>query len=58
MGLGSLTPSTDGIYIKERVLEARIAELDKRVNMFQTMVLKERVKNDGSIRKLKPEFGR
>ena len=40
----------DGNYIKERALEARIAELEKRVNMFQTMVLKEKAKNDGSIK--------
>ena len=40
----------DGNYIKKRTFEARIAELEKRVNMFQTMVLKERAKNDGSIR--------
>ena len=31
----------DGIYLKERVLEARIAELEKRVNMLQTMFVKE-----------------
>ena len=37
----------DGNYmrkIEERALEARIAELERRVNMFQTMVLKEKAK--------------
>ena len=43
----------DGIYIKERVLEARIAELEKCVNMFQTMFVKEKTRNDGSIRCLR-----
>ena len=40
----------EGIHIKEKVLEARITELEKRVNMFQTMFIKEKTSNDGSIR--------
>ena len=43
----------DGNYmrkIEEKALEARIAEVEKRLNMFQTMVLKEKVREEGSIR--------
>ena len=40
----------EGIHIKERVLEARINEPEKRVNMFQTMFIKEKPRIDGSIR--------
>ena len=40
----------EGIHIKEKVLEARITELEKRVNIFQTMFIKEQTRNDGSIR--------
>ena len=45
----------DGNYVRkieETASEAMIAELEKRVNMFQTMFLKEKAKNDGSIRYL------
>ena len=43
----------DGNYMKkieEQAFEARIANLEKRVNMFQTLILKETAKNHGSIR--------
>ena len=43
----------DGNYmrkIEENALEARIAEVEKRLNMFQTMVLKEKAREEGSIR--------
>ena len=36
--------------IEEETFEARITNLEKRVNMFQTLLLKEKAKNDGSIR--------
>ena len=35
---------------EEKALEARIVELEKRLNMFQTMVLREKVREVGSIR--------
>ena len=35
---------------KEKALEARIIEIEKRLNMFQTMVLREKVREEGSIR--------
>ena len=35
---------------KEQAFEARIANLEKRVNMFQTLILKGTMKNDGSNR--------
>ena len=40
----------DGNYMKkieEQAFEARIANLEKHVNMFQTLILKEKAKNDG-----------
>ena len=43
----------DGNYnkrIEEETFEARIANLEKRMNMFQTLLLKEKAKNDGPIR--------
>ena len=36
--------------IEEETVEARITILEKRVNMFQTLLLKEKTKTDGSIR--------
>ena len=36
--------------IEEKALEARIVEIEKRLNMFQTMVLKEKVREESSIR--------
>ena len=38
--------------IEEETFEARINNLEKRVNMFQTLLLKEKAKTDGSIRYL------
>ena len=35
---------------KEKALEARIVEIEKRLNMFQTMVLREKVREEVSIR--------
>ena len=43
----------DGSHTKndeEKALEARIFEIEKRLNMFQTMVLREKVREEGSIR--------
>ena len=36
--------------IEEETVEARITILEKRVNMFQTLLLKEKTKTDGSIK--------
>ena len=36
--------------IEEETIEARIINLEKRVNIFQTLLLKEKEKNNGSIR--------
>ena len=36
--------------IEEKALEARIAEIEKRLNMFQTRVLKEKAREEGSIK--------
>ena len=36
--------------IEGETVEARITILEKRVNMFQTLLLKEKAKTDGSIR--------
>ena len=38
--------------IEEETFEARIINLEKQVNMFQTLLLKEKEKNNGSIRYL------
>ena len=38
--------------IEEETFEARITNLEKHVNMFLTLLLKEKAKNDGSIRYL------
>ena len=35
---------------EEKALEARIAGIEKHLNMFQTMVLREKVREGGSIR--------
>ena len=35
---------------EEKALEAEIVEIEKRLNMFQTMVLKEKVREEGPIR--------
>ena len=35
---------------EDKVLEARIVEVEKRLNMFQTMVLREKVREECSIR--------
>ena len=35
---------------EEQAFEARIANLEKRVNMFHTLILKETGRIDGSIR--------
>ena len=36
--------------LEEETIEVRIINLEKRVNMFQTLLLKEKEKNNGSIR--------
>ena len=36
--------------IEEETIEVRIINLEKRVNMFQTLLVKEKEKNNGSIR--------
>ena len=38
--------------IEEETIEVRIINLEKRVNMFQTLLVKEKEKNNGSIRYL------
>ena len=40
----------NGRTTKEKALEARIVEIEKRLNMFQTMVLREKAREEGSIR--------
>ena len=38
--------------LEEETIEVRIINLEKRVNMFQTLLIKDKEKNDGSIRYL------
>ena len=38
--------------LEEETIEVRIINLEKRVNMFQTLLVKEKEKNNGSIRYL------
>ena len=38
--------------LEEETIEVRIINLEKRVNMFQTLLVKEKEKNKGSIRYL------
>ena len=40
----------EGRHDKEMALEARVIEIEKRLNMFQTIVLREKVRDEGSIR--------
>ena len=35
---------------KERTLELRVEELEKRLNMFQTIVMKEKLREEGLVR--------
>ena len=35
---------------KERTLELRVEELEKRLNMFQTIVMKEKLREKGLVR--------
>ena len=39
--------------LEEETIEVRIINLEKRVNMFQTLILKEKEKNIGSIKYFK-----
>ena len=38
--------------LEEETIEVRIINLEKRVNMFQTLLVKEKEKNNGYIRYL------
>ena len=35
---------------KERTLELRVEELEKRLNIFQTIVMKEKLREEGLVR--------
>ena len=42
--------NTSGNNEKERTLELRVEELEKRLNMFQTIVMKEKLREEGLVR--------
>ena len=42
--------NTSGNNEKERMLELRVEELEKRLNMFQTIVMKEKLREEGLVR--------
>ena len=35
---------------KEKILELRVQELEKQLNMFQTIVMREKVREEGLVR--------
>ena len=46
----SIEDGSDTRTDKEKALEARIVEIEKRLNMFQTMVMREKVREKGLVR--------